>query len=65
MTGNPLLLLSALAQILGVQFFALGLLGEVGARIYHECQNKRPYTIRKLLNFEQHTLPIRIDDRAA
>jgi glycosyltransferase involved in cell wall biosynthesis len=65
MTGNPLLLLSALAQILGVQFFALGLLGEVGARIYHECQNKRPYTIRQMLNFEQHTLPLLTDQRAA
>lgn len=65
MTGNPLLLLSALAQILGVQFFALGLLGEVGARIYHECQNKKPYTIRRMINFEQHSLPIRIEDQAA
>ena len=38
--------------MVGVQFFVLGLLGEVSARIYHECQDKRPYKIRRLLNFE-------------
>ena len=36
MTGNPLLLLSALGGIVAMQFFVLGLLGEVCLRIYHE-----------------------------
>jgi glycosyltransferase involved in cell wall biosynthesis len=52
MTGNPLLLLSVFAATVGVQFFVLGLLGEVCARIYYECQNKQPYTIRRLINFD-------------
>ena len=65
MTGNPLLLLSALAEILGVQFFALGLLGEVSARIYHECQNKRPYDIRRVLNINQTLLAVHSEQRAA
>lgn len=61
MTGNPLLLLSAFATMLGVQFLVLGLLGEVCARIYYECQDKKPYTVRQRRNFEgeTHTLPKR------
>lgn len=51
MTGNPLLLLTAFATMLGVQFLILGLLGEVSARIYYECQDKKPYTIRQTRNF--------------
>ena len=51
MTGNPLLLLAAFATMLGVQFLVLGLLGEVSARIYYECQDKKTYTVRRTLNF--------------
>jgi len=50
MTGNPLLLLTAFATMLGVQFLVLGLLGEVCARIYYECQDKKPYTVRGTRN---------------
>ncbi|MEX1225032.1 MAG: glycosyltransferase family 2 protein [Pirellulales bacterium] len=53
MTGNPLLLLSVMAIIVGMQFFMLGLLGEVSARIYHECQGKQPYRVRRTRNFLQ------------
>jgi glycosyltransferase involved in cell wall biosynthesis len=60
MTGNPLLLLAAFATMLGVQFLVLGLLGEVSARIYYECQDKKTYTVRRTLNFapnvESHPL---------
>jgi len=52
MTGNPLLLLAVFSTMVGVQFFVLGLLGELGARIYFEVQNKRPYAVRSLENFE-------------
>jgi glycosyltransferase involved in cell wall biosynthesis len=52
MTGNPLLLLAVFSMMVGVQFFVLGLLGELGARIYFEVQNKRPYAVRSLKNFE-------------
>jgi len=53
MTGNPLLLLSVFAGMVGMQFFMLGLLGEVSARIYHECQDKQPYRVRRTKNFVQ------------
>lgn len=52
MTGNPLLLLSASAGLGGMQFFILGMLGELGARTYYESQSKRPYAIRELVNFD-------------
>jgi glycosyltransferase involved in cell wall biosynthesis len=50
MTGNPLLLLTVLLLMVGVQFFSLGLLGEVSARIYFGSQNKQHYTVRERLN---------------
>ena len=50
MTGNPLLLLTVVAGLAAIQFFGLGLLGEVSARIYHECQNEKPYRVRSLQN---------------
>jgi glycosyltransferase involved in cell wall biosynthesis len=53
MTGNPLLLLSGLLGIAGLQFFVLGLLGEVCARIYFESQCQRPYRVRGLVNFDE------------
>ena len=51
MTGNPLLLLSVLFEVLGVQFVSLGLMGEVQARVYFESQGKSPYTVRETRNF--------------
>jgi glycosyltransferase involved in cell wall biosynthesis len=55
MTGNPLLLLSALLEVLGVQFISLGLLGEVLTRIYFESQGKSAYTVRSTLNLDEPT----------
>ena len=51
MTGNPLLLLTVFAELAGMQFFVLGLLGEVCVRTYYECQGKQPYSIRSTRNF--------------
>jgi glycosyltransferase involved in cell wall biosynthesis len=51
MTGNPLMLLTALSTIAAIQFFSLGLLGEVNARIYYAAQPKQNYAIRELVNF--------------
>ena len=50
MTGNPLLLLSAFSILVGVQFFGLGILGELGARIYFEVQNDEPQAVRRFAN---------------
>jgi len=55
MTGNPLLLLSVMLEVMGVQFITLGLIGEVMARIYYEGQGKRPYVVRETLNFHRTT----------
>jgi hypothetical protein len=51
MTGNPLLLLTVLSTMVSIQFFSLGLLGEVSARIYYGTQPKQNYTVRELVNF--------------
>jgi glycosyltransferase involved in cell wall biosynthesis len=52
MTGNPLLLVSAFCGLVSLQFFSLGLLGEVSARIYFSSGQKQHYTIREMLNLE-------------
>ena len=51
MTGNPLLLLGALSIILGVQFFSLGLIGEMCVRIYYANEKNSPYQVRETVNF--------------
>lgn len=52
MTGNPLLLLSMFSSMVAVQFLVLGMLGELCTRIYFEVQHKRPYAVRRTLNFD-------------
>lgn len=52
MTGNPLLMLTVLSTMLGVQFLALGMLGEMGTRIFYEVRGGEPYSVRERLNFE-------------
>jgi hypothetical protein len=52
MTGNPLLLLSAMLELVGVQFISMGLLGELLARTYFESQGKPAYTVRATMNLE-------------
>jgi glycosyltransferase involved in cell wall biosynthesis len=53
MTGNPLLLLSAMLELIGVQFISMGLLGEILTRTYFESQGKTAYTVRSTLNLEK------------
>lgn len=55
MTGNPLLLLTALLAIVAVQFLSLGLLGEIGTRLYFGSQNRCQYTVRETLNVDDDT----------
>ena len=53
MTGNPLLMLSVFSIMLGVQFFGMGMLGELGTRIYYQERTFQPYGIRRRLNFDE------------
>jgi glycosyltransferase involved in cell wall biosynthesis len=50
MTGNPLLLLAVMLEVIGIQFILMGLLGEVLARTYFESQGKTPYAVRTTRN---------------
>ncbi|WP_298267845.1 glycosyltransferase family 2 protein [Geobacter sp.] len=51
MNRNPLLILTAFLLFSGVQFIALGLLGELNARTYYEAQAKPIYAVRERINF--------------
>jgi glycosyltransferase involved in cell wall biosynthesis len=50
MTGNPLLLMGVFSWIAGLQFFSIGLLGEVCARVYFGSQSHGNYATRECLN---------------
>jgi len=52
MTGNPLLLLSVMLEVMGVQFVSLGLIGEVMARSHFEQSGQRPYLVKFTANLE-------------
>ncbi len=49
MSGNPLLLLSAVLMITTIQFILMGLLAELLVRTYHESQNRPTYVIKEVL----------------
>ena len=44
--GRPLLLLGALLVLMGTQLIAIGLLGEILIRIYHEPEGREQYRLR-------------------
>jgi glycosyltransferase involved in cell wall biosynthesis len=52
MNRNPLLILTAFLLFIGVQFIALGLLGELNARTYYEAQGKPIYVVREKVNLD-------------
>lgn len=47
MTGNPFFLIGILLTFSAVQLLALGLLGEINVRTYHESQGKSIYYLRE------------------
>jgi glycosyltransferase involved in cell wall biosynthesis len=51
--GRPLLIVSVLFVLAGIQMFTTGIISEILMRIYYESQNKVPYVIRRAINFEQ------------
>jgi glycosyltransferase involved in cell wall biosynthesis len=50
MTGNPLFTLTVFSGMVSVQFFVLGMLGEMSARIYYSSDHKIPFAVRNTLN---------------
>jgi len=50
MSGNPLLLLTAVLFLTTIQFILMGLLAELLVRTYHESQNRPTYVIREILD---------------
>lgn len=54
-TGNPLTFLSIVCAILGIQFFSLGLIGELSVRIYYGTGEKKSYQVREFVNFDKNT----------
>jgi glycosyltransferase involved in cell wall biosynthesis len=56
-SGNrPLLFLTVLLIFLGFQLITLGLVAEMLSRIYHEGLNKKVYSIREFIGFENENI---------
>lgn len=69
-TGNPFFLLSAISGLASLQFFSLGLMGEIGTRTYFNASGRNSYTIRETLGGEEEgevcdTLPLTVLRSAA
>ena len=47
-SGNPLLIVTAVSIIATIQFILMGLLAELLVRTYHESQNRPTYVIREI-----------------
>jgi len=52
MGNRPLFLLAILMILIGIQFIAIGLLGELQIRTYYETQNKPIYVVRETLGWD-------------
>jgi glycosyltransferase involved in cell wall biosynthesis len=50
--GRPLLMISVLFILSGLQMFTTGIISEILMRIYYESQDKTPYVIRRVINVE-------------
>ncbi|TMC83068.1 MAG: glycosyltransferase family 2 protein [Chloroflexi bacterium] len=55
--NNPLLLLSVVLVIIGVQFILMGLVAELVIRTYHESQHKPTYVVREVIERAHHKEP--------
>jgi len=50
MTGNPLLYLTIILLVVGIQFILMGLIAEMLVRTYYEFQDRPTYVIKELLD---------------
>ena len=46
--GRPLLILSIMLVVIGIQIFSIGITYDLMMKTYYESQNKKPYKIRKI-----------------
>jgi hypothetical protein len=53
---SPLLLLSVMFTLVGIQFLVIGLLAELIVRVWHESQGKLPYKITRIVSCGQAEL---------
>ena len=53
--NRPLLFVSILLVIVGIQFITIGLLAEIMVRAYHESVDKKIYFVREIIDSEDQT----------
>ena len=52
LTGNPLTFLAIVCAILSIQFFSIGLIGELSVRIYYSTGTKQSFQVRQFVNLD-------------
>ena len=57
MSGNPLLILTAVCILATIQFILMGLLAELMVRTYHESQDRPTYVIKEILESTSRAYP--------
>ena len=57
MSGNPLLILTAVCILASIQFILMGLLAELLVLTYHESQNRPTYVIKQILESTNTACP--------
>jgi glycosyltransferase involved in cell wall biosynthesis len=57
LSNRPLLLLSVMLVLVGVQLLSLGLVADIVGRTYHEAQGRPPYYVRRWINRSPSSLP--------
>ena len=60
LADRPLLILSVLLILTGIQLFCFGLLGELLMRTYHESQNRPIYRIRDIIEADGEEVSARV-----
>lgn len=53
--GRPLLMLGVLLTLGGIQLIATGFLAEIIMRTYYEAQDKKPYIVKEIYQYEPQT----------
>ncbi|MCP2620365.1 glycosyltransferase family 2 protein [Candidatus Aminicenantes bacterium AC-334-K16] len=56
-SNRPLLLLSILLIVIGIQFISIGLLAELLVRTYHESSEKKIYYVREVIGYKSSSSP--------
>jgi hypothetical protein len=60
--GKPLLILGLILVLGGIQLITIGIVADINIRTYYESQNKKTYTVRKIVRGSHVLQPVQEQD---